>query len=295
MNYLRDHWQGKLSLAVSFWVNLVLASAVLAYLERFVLPPFLHGEATVTAAAIVYFVVVRLVVYPWQVVGLLRACDRVVSSSFDRTWAVAAQLVVVISFAATLVAVFSSYHVVAAHQRSFTPADIPSIKIDYSLDLVADGSLIHLRGSLDVGVTRAVTELLDVSPRVIGIVLDSGGGRIYEGRGLAMVIQQRKLDTYTLAHCLSACATAFIGGSIRTLGVNAKLGFHQYKTYSLAPNIDVTAEQEKDASLFRRQGIHPEFLERIFSTAHDEMWWPSTDELLRAGVIHRFGFSLPAE
>ncbi len=162
----------------------------------------------------------------------------------------------------------------------------------YSLDLIKQEKLIHLRGPFDIGITNRVAELIEQYPEVTGIILDSGGGQIYEGRGLARLIRENKLQTYSLDKCLSSCTTAFVAGRIRTLGINARLGFHQYKTYSLIPSIDVVAEQAKDMAIFVKQGVSPEFLEKVFTHPPEEIWLPDIDELINAGVVHQTGFTL---
>lgn len=162
----------------------------------------------------------------------------------------------------------------------------------YALAVVDGGALLHLRGELEVGVTRAVAEWLDANPQARGIILDSGGGHIYEGRGLARVIRERGLATYTLIECASACATAFLAGRERILGRGARLGFHQYRAHTVIPAFDIDAEQDKDRALFKAQGIAPEFLDRIFAARPEEMWWPTVDELIAGGAVHRVGFSL---
>jgi hypothetical protein len=134
--------------------------------------------------------------------------------------------------------------------------------------------------------------LIEQYPEVTGIILDSGGGQIYEGRGLARLVRENKLQTYSLDKCLSSCTTAFVAGTIRTLGTNARLGFHQYRTYSVFPSINVEQEQSKDMAIFEKQGVSAEFLEKVFIQPPEEMWWPDIDELVNAGVVHQTGFTL---
>jgi len=292
---IRMHWRGETRLARAFWVNFLLLWLALFFLERFLFPPFLHGETRVTAAAAAYFVVARLLVYAWQVVGVIRACERRIGARVDRTWAVAAEGVVVVSLAVTIVAVFSSYQNVLAYRSSVRAAAAAEAAAgaavsEYSLEFIAGGKLLHLRGPLETGVTHRVESLLDAHPQVRGIVLDSGGGQIYEGRGLARLIRERALATYSLRECASSCATAFIAGRRRALGAGAKLGFHQYKTYAVLPAVDIAAEQAKDMALFRAQGVSAEFLRKIFLQPPEQMWWPPEKELREAGVVHRTGF-----
>jgi len=39
--------------------------------------------------------------------------------------------------------------------------------------------------------------------------------------------------------------------------------------------------------LFEAQGLAPAFLDQIFAARPQEMWWPTVEELLAAGVTRR--------
>ena len=292
LGYVGRHWRGECSLQVAFWVNFLSLYCALNYLERFTLPPYLHGESTVTTAVIVFFLVARVVIYPWQVVGVIRACERYIANHTDRSWAIAAQGVVIMSLAATLVAAFSSYQSLLGYRHSLRAPATEQIAPRYSLELVRDNTLIHIYGPLQIGITKRVSRLLADNPQVTGVILDSGGGQIYEGRGLARLIAENALATYSLAQCASSCTTAFIAGTRRSLGRDAKLGFHQYKNHVVVPAVDIDEEHAKDIALFAARGISPAFLQKIFDQPPDKMWWPEEEELLAAGVIHQTGFSL---
>ena len=289
--YIDQHWRGNLSLNRSFWINLVLLFLLFGILERFLFPPYLKDEIAVTTAVIAYFIVVKLIVYPWQVVGVLRACDLRIKSDTGRVWATAAQVALVVSLAATLIATIETYQSLQGFKRNLMLEEAIPPEPLYSLDLIKQNKLIHLRGPFEIGITNSVEDLIDQHPEITGIILDSGGGQIYEGRGLARLIRENRLQTFSLEKCLSACTTAFIAGTIRTLGTNARLGFHQYKTYSLIPSINVRSEQAKDMAIFVEQGVSPEFLEKIFIQPPEEMWWPDIDELVNAGIVHQIGFT----
>ena len=292
LNYINQHWQGNFSLAQAFWVNLVVLFFALGLLERFIFPPYIENEIAVTAAVIIYFIVVKLIIYPWQVVGVLRACDLRIKSNTGRSWATAAQVALVMSLAATLLATIETYQSLQVFKRNLILEETSLPEPLYSLDLIKQDTLIHLRGPFQIGITQRVADLIEQYPEITGIILDSEGGQIYEGRGLARLIREKKLQTFSLDKCLSSCTTAFVAGTTRTLGTNARLGFHQYKTYSLIPSINVEKEQSKDMAIFVMQGISPEFLEKVFIHPPESMWWPEIDELVGAGVVHQTEFSL---
>ncbi len=289
--YLRQHWRGNLSLTRAFWVNLVLLFILFGILERFLFPPYIENESAVTAAVIAYFIVVKLIVYPWQVVGVLRTCDLRIKSDTGRSWATAAQIALVVSLAVTLLATIETWQSLRLFKRDMLLKEVSSPEPLYSLDLIEQETLIHLRGPFQIGITNRVADLIERYPEITGIILDSEGGQIYEGRGLARLIRDNNLQTFSLEQCLSSCTTAFVAGTTRTLGIKARLGFHQYKTYHLLPSIDVAAEQAKDMAIFVEQGVSPEFLEKIFIHPPKSMWWPEIDELINAGVVHQTGYS----
>jgi len=291
-NYLKLHWRGNLPLAQSFWINLVLLFLLVGILERFLFPPYIEDELAVTGGVIAYIIVVKLIVYPWQVVGVLRACDLRIKSDTGRSWATAAQLALVVSLAATLLATIETWQSLQVFKRDLVLKEVSPPEPLYSLDLIEQDTLIHLRGPFQIGITNRVADLIERYPEITGVILDSEGGQIYEGRGLARLIRENNLQTFSLDRCLSSCTTAFVAGRIRTLGTNARLGFHQYKTYSLIPSINITAEQAKDMAIFVEQGVSPEFLEKVFMRPPEEMWWPEIDELVGAGVVHQTGYSL---
>jgi len=292
LNYIKKHWQGRFSLTQAFWVNFILLFFALGLLEQLIFPPFIVDEIAVTTAVLVYFVVVKLVIYPWQVVGVLRSCATRIRLDTGRMRAIAAQFAVVVSLAVILISTVETYQSLQIYKHKLALERISPPIPEYTLDLIEQDTLIHLRGPFEIGITNNVSDLIDRYPQVTGIILDSVGGQIYEGRGLARLIRENKLQTISLEQCLSSCTTAFVAGVTRSLGTNARLGFHQYKTYSLIPSINVDNEQAKDMAIFVKQGVAPEFIDKIFMHPPEGMWWPEIDELLAAGVVHQTEFSL---
>ncbi len=289
IQYVQRHWRGDLPLARACLVNLVLLFFILNFLERFIYPPWLEGETVVSVAVLIFSILVRLIIYPWQAIGVLRTCEKSLQQGIDRSWIIVVQGVVVLSIVATLASAFSSYQSLTEYRHSLNPHEGFVIPPEYTFDLVNQGAIVHLRGPIQSGITRRFSEFIEQNPQVAGVILDSDGGQISEGRGLARVIRENQLNTYSLDHCMSACTTAFAAGVRRTLAVNARLGFHQYQTFTIHPNFNLEEEQAKDIALFRAQGVSESFLQKIFSHPPEGMWWPEHEELLEANFIHQSG------
>lgn len=148
-------------------------------------------------------------------------------------------------------------------------------------------SQIEISGFFDIGLTDAVEAELNIHPDVSGVILDSEGGNIYQGRGVAKLIRVHQLDTYVYSNCYSACSIAFIAGKNRYLDSDGKLGFHGYRLESAFahPNVDIEAEQDLDFEFFSKFIDDPEFLSKIFSADCQSIWTPTHEELRAANII----------
>lgn len=288
--YLRDHWAGRHPLAISFWVNLVALRLVVIAVETYILEPFAQGSLAGLIATVLYLLFAHIVVFTWQIVGLVRACDRyqVAFGTIAVVWGVHAGIVISLFF--TIVSSFTTF------QNSFIVRDDGLLFLvweqeraaKYSLELSRDGARLQLDGSFELGVTKKLRALLEENPKVEALVLASSGGNTYEGRGIAKLVQTHRLDTYVFKDCFSTCTLAFAAGERRSLGPSARLGFHQYgldASYEI-PYLDIAKEQEIDRKFFLSRGIDEAFLEHVFAAAHEDLWIPDHRELLKAGVAH---------
>lgn len=290
--YLRAHWQGRQSLAWSFWVNLVLLRVAILALDRFTRPPFLEDPLAVTMVTIAFFLVFHVVVLAWQIVGVVRACDAY-QSNFGASGITLVTYVGIAGAAAVTLTSAGSAFLLLLQEAPGEP-DYLAWERDraarYSLAPdPEDPNLLRFTGTFELGVTKKLRALLQENPSIRGIVLDSPGGHVYEGRGTASLILRHRLDTFVFGQCSSACTTAFIAGRTRVLGPEGRLGFHQHRMDADYPVylVDEEAEMQKDLAFYESQGIAEDFREMVFVTPHDGLWFPDTDEMLAAGVAHR--------
>ena len=276
----------------SFWVNLFLLRAAILVVEKYTHPPVLEKSAAVIALAFGYFFVFNVIVLVWQVRGVIKAGDHYLSNFGAPVISLASHIGVAFCLLFTGFAAHNAYQslfvkdLADSENRRFWPQ---SLLGDYSLQVIKEQKLIVLKGDFRVGITDAVTRLLDENPGVTGIVLQSVGGRVMEGRGLARLVRDRKLDTIVFSECKSACTTTFIGGHRRLLGPDGKLGFHQFSLDAIYynPHVNPGAEQQIDLDFYAEQGVSKAFLDDVFQATHREMWFPDPARLVSDGVVHR--------
>ncbi len=287
MNYIRKHWRGELSLSVSFWVNVFLLNIAILLFENLLTQNTIIEHPQVDARVTLIFIsIALLVVYPWQLIGLWRSCNHHVEKTGKGYWARSAQVLIVLGLLAIVSKVNLSWPIYKdLYHLGFEQDEYAN----YTLELEKNNTVIHLTGVLGFGVSKDVANLLNKYPDVTGIILDSPGGRLYESRELAKLILTNGLDAYSLTGCYSACATAFIAGKQRYLALGANLAFHQYRSpyNNLGSFAEIKKEQEKDLRIFRQQGVKKEFLDKLFATTSDDLWYPTTDELIEAKVVHK--------
>ena len=250
-----------------------------------------------------YFVIFHGLVFVWQAVGVIRACDHNISQRAHIGWTRAAQFGVIIGFTAVLVWAVTLgqmllSHVTEQEEKAIIANTAPEYVLSVTTDPgsadpvsggpISDRQILHINGLLAPGITREVKNLVEKTSMIKRIVLNSTGGNIFEARGLARLIRDRGMITHSTTGCYSACTTAYIAGKERLLDSDAKLGFHQYRIDTrklLPPTINVQKEQSKDLSFYQSQGIDPEFLQKVFSVPHNEIWFPTHAELLEAGIV----------
>lgn len=286
MTYIKKHWRGDYSLAHSFWLNVVLLNVAISALTAWLVEANpIANPVSASQVTVVYVFVTLALVYPWQLVGLWRSASQHAARAKKTFWSRTVKVLVVLNVFGTLGNVSFSWPV---YQHLYQVGFGVDPYGGYSLELTADGEKIHLQGGLGFGVAQELQQLVANNPNVRAIILDSNGGRVFEGRELAQVILHNRLNTYSLKGCYSACGTAFIAGKERYLASGANLAFHQYKSaaQNLGVVVDLSAEQKKDLAFYQRRGIKQDFIDRIFKAEKDDLWYPTLDEMLDAGVVH---------
>ena len=289
VDYWGRHWRGELSLPVAFWFNFVglnlLLLLIRPWVEQSLIALSIDDDPRLMAQlALLHLAFVYALIYPWQVVGVWRSARCWYWVHRRRFWALASQATVVLALLVTVITGIMSGSV---YRDIVMIAAGPDRYAGYQLTSVAEGELLYFEGPIGYRAARDLRRMLQHMPEVRGVILDSQGGWIAGGRGLAAVIREFNLATYSFNGCHSACVTAFIAGYPRFLADEARLGFHQYAVpfQGLRPYSDMSVEQQRDLQTFYQQGVHPAFLARLFQAEHGDAWYPSQRELLAHRVI----------
>jgi hypothetical protein len=279
--YLQRHWQGRLALGLSFWLNSVLS---------FLMPRLLEGVATAlpfsrwpraACLAVIALWLFVLVIAVWQWVGLWRSAERYAGPIIWTNLAKGFVLVGVLTAAQVV-----SAQAVPQISEFWRLANGHDHLIDYRVTVSADLTVLEIEGAMGFGVSREMERLLDQHPQIQQVRLNSIGGRIGEAKRLAALIIERQLSTATTSHCLSACVLAFAAGADRAISPSARLGFHQPAFPGWSAD-GLAQEVADERAYLLARGIAAPFVEQALATPSTALWQPSPQQLLSAGYVTR--------
>lgn len=295
LDYVKGHWRGEQGLAWSFWVNLAALQLVIHAGQQWLRPQDgfdYHDRPLLIFALAITF---HGIVFLWQAVGVIRAGERHLRDTGSQAANWGALLGVVAAFWLTASAGLEAYQMTLERppeERDFLTRMERERASRYTMTVSPDGDRLTFAGTIELGASRSLANLLDGNNTIRLVVLESDGGNIYEARGLSKLLRERGLATRVETACSSACTTAFIGGARRSMGADARLGFHQYRVEEDGRQIilaNPAAEQERDRALYEAAGVAPWFLERMFDTEAGGMWFPEPAQLLSARVVQEIG------
>ena len=155
-----------------------------------------------------------------------------------------------------------------------------------------------------------LAELLMENPAVDTIVVSGDGGFNWPAHEMARKIESFGLHTVARHTCASACTTILLGGVERSMQPGASIGFHRMS--NAASDLRATYERLKDEegwsdefafashifergeiaardyiAFLLRRGVTPEFALMSLTYSSMDMWYPSENEMLEAGVLTR--------
>ena len=289
--YAKDHWQGDQGLAWSFWINLIALRTVLFIAQANALPAKGEDYSAFLPLILAFILIFHVLLFVWQAVGVLRPAEKHLADTGSQASVWGAQITLVAGVFLTFSAGLEAWQTtipVSKEENHMVRMDREHAS-KYKLVLNPETKTVSIDGSIELGITRNLRNLLLNNPGTRLAIINSDGGNIYEARGLAKLFRDNAINTRVDKICTSACTTAFTGGKTRTMGPDAKFGFHQYRIDSAVRtiNADPAAEQQKDMELFRKSGVSDAFVERMFLAPANDMWFPTSKELVQSGYIHQ--------
>lgn len=282
-SYVFRHWRGELPLGVSCWVNTILLSVLF---HTLVSPCLGLVNAAASPRAFAVAALSSWVIYcafaSWQYTGLWRSARHHTRRGGRLLPAIAVQVFVVFGTLAAMQTLFLTALPQMKEYAQIAMGLDPCSR--YTLRVLHGGVELEISGAIGFGLTDKVREHLDANPGVRIVRLNSSGGRMGEARRLHELIAKRRLATYSSQGCYSACTDAFMGGVLRLLHRDARLGFHRPFFPGLsADEAEAGVRAERDFLIAR--GVSAGFVEKALSTPSGDMWFPSTYELQQAHVI----------
>jgi hypothetical protein len=281
-HYFARYWRGELSLVHSFWISNCLVDVLLAIAQQQLLvaqetspsPLFIHQLYT----ALLY--IQMFILGPWQIVGLWRAARRYLQDTGWRVWGRCAQGIVVLGTLATLVTVPYWVPLYLEMAQIATNAGL----YRYAVTLSEDGKVVQVDGGIGLGLAQRLVRELSQHPGVEVIGLNSPGGLLAEAAKVQSFIEERGLSTYVVGHCQSACTSIFLAGSHRLLHKDAQMGFHRGSVPGL-PDVAARDENDRNRHYMLSHGVAAPFVDKALGTPAYEMWFPTSEELVQAGVV----------
>lgn len=178
--------------------------------------------------------------------------------------------------------------------------------------IIFDGSISSENGydGLDFPDVEKIQRLLQSNPGITTLEIKSEWGVTDAALDLAAIIIDYSLNTNVVSKCEGACTLVFIAGQSRTLELGARLGFRG--TSWSRDSMKEYYENERDShgwmdeiafaswayeegmrdfskrvALMSSKGIDFEFINRMAYVGHDDIWYPTREELVKFGLVHR--------
>jgi hypothetical protein len=280
--FIRRHWSGEYSFLRSFWLHTILLSWFIPIVAMTLLSSNTwHIPARDASIA---FVAIFVVFYPsllWGMRGTARASQLYQEKGGRKTWATAATMVSTLLLVDSLYFILNTRAIVIEHfHMAFTGKYGPPV----SISVVNSGTLLLLTGELRQGSAEAFALVLDRSPSVTAIALDSKGGLLQEASLMARSVSRRGLDTYAKTECSSACTFVFLAGRHRCVAEGARIGFHAASYVRDLSRKTFQSIADYQRTLYVRAGLPGPFIDTIMETDSSRVWYPSRQELLEARV-----------
>jgi len=285
-NYFARHWRGELSLPVSYWINGILAgiATLSVNLAITATTDFKDDfQPGIALAAEILIWTTTSVIAVWQLVGLWRSATNY-RKALKIFWGVVVKVLVILGAAESVVnfAVSGAPQIKELYNIYRGDAEMGG----YAFRVLRDGRELEFSGGITFGAAREFQQFIDAMGVVQVVHLNSPGGRVEEADRIGRLLRDRKLSTYVVNDCLSACTHIFLNGRERLISPEGRLGFHQPDAPGLTMEERRTLLANEEQHL-RQLGVSAAFARKAILAPPDNMWYPSVGELIAEHVATR--------
>ncbi len=149
---------------------------------------------------------------------------------------------------------------------------------------------MEIRGDLEAGDYVKFRAHLNGERRIVGLVLHSPGGLLYEGFQIGMLTHQRRLSTFVAQECDSACAFIFLLGRKRYVSRQAKIGVHAVGNDYGGEDRGTFRDTIHFARLFMKLGIPNGTIGKMVTTPPGKIAFLDQNDLAALKVVERDPF-----
>ncbi len=290
-NFISRHWRGEYSLGRSIFINSVLLNIPL-FMGAINLLTFVGADGSpnlrlMALTAITAFVVGVLI---WQIVGIWRSIRGAKERGAWLITRIAAGLFLLVPVALIVLEGLgyqSGYESLRAIETGLDNGG----RAAYSLQV--DQNVLVFNGPVTWPLIEDFRGQLEQNPQINTILLRSPGGDTTASRRINDILRAKGVTTVVTDVCASACTVIFAAGRERVAGPNAQIGFHAAAIIAMDEmmtrimNAFTLQHDELNAQYYRQAGFAEDFILRAITTPSVDLWVPTIEQLVQAGVVTR--------
>ena len=292
--YIAAHWRGDQTLVRSYWVNTVAANLVVATATALVPIEAIRAQLPEPWSDLAILLVAycmapgSIALGGWQAVGVWRSATRW-RAQRSGPWgglAKCALAVGTISLLTTQIGLVASTAPLLPVYAALVHERLLVRESEIVLSPTTHGTRVVFSGYITSGAADRLQDAIDREAGSVQIVeLNSPGGRAKEALRMASVVEKYKLPTHSSTGCYSGCTYPFLAGTRRTIGAGAGLGFHRGRIPAALGHLAGDELGMEGRQFLKLQGVPEWFISAVEETPPEDIWVPSREDLLRAGIL----------
>lgn len=275
--YLLRHWRGEIGLREGFWVNYVVLYAGLTTMSMGILASATTASFRLIATYICLSQGAILLAFVWMAVGNWRSAGHHIHKTGHRFWPWMARGILCLHAVAIGFVLVPYCQLMSKIAVGLDPLN------DYEL-VRTDENSVSIEGHIGANLPADLEAVLNGAREVEWIRLNSSGGWAKTAWELRDIITARDLRVSVGEHCESACFLVFMAADVRAIHPTARIGMHSAASAMGSDVLSVLTTALIRPTLVA-DGVPEAFLDKALSTPAEGMWYPTTEELIQAGVV----------